>query len=94
LVTTVGTRAGGQRGQIMQAQLVVRAAAQRQGEIGAVAEDVAQPAQVQGASVIGLVGDQDGDQPFGIGDQIRPFEMAGRLARPPLPSVSKRQRRE
>jgi hypothetical protein len=86
--------AGASVRQIMQAELVVGRRRKRQRHIGAVAEDVAQPPQPQGASVVGLVGDEDGDQPFAIGDQIRPFEMALALAGSPLPSDSRRQSRD
>ena len=81
LVTTVGTRAWAARlDKLVQPQLVVRPAAQGQRQIAAIAEGLAQAAQLERAGVVGDVGDQHRDQAVAVGDEIGPVEPALRLA--------------
>ena len=67
---------GRQVRQLEKSELVVRAPAQGERQIGAIAESLAQPPQPNGAKVIGFVRHHDRDQSFAIGDDIIPFEMA------------------
>ena len=77
LVTTVGTRMlRGEVRELVQPELVVRPPAQRERQVGAIAEGLAQAAQPQAAVLVGDVRHQDRDQAFAIGDEIGPFEMA------------------
>ena len=73
-------RLGREIGQLVQPELVVRPAAQGQRQIAAIAEGLAQPAQLERAGVVGDVGDQHRDQALAIGDEIGPVEPALRLA--------------
>ena len=58
---------------------------ERQRQIGAVAEGLARAGEgCTRAGLIGLVGHEDRDQAFAIGDEIRPVEPALRLAAAPL----------
>lgn len=66
--------------QLVQPELIVRPAAQRQGEVAAIAEGLAQAAQPFGAECVGVVRKKDADQAFAISDDIAPFEVALRLA--------------
>jgi hypothetical protein len=66
--------------QLVEPELVVGPAPQRERQIGPVPERVAQAAQPEPALVIGEVRHEDGDQSFAIGDEIRPFEMTLGLA--------------
>ncbi len=66
--------------QFMEAQRIVRPPAQGQRHIGAVAESLGEPAQVQRAGLIGLIGHEHRDQPLAIGDEVGPIETALRLA--------------
>ena len=66
--------------QFMEPQRIVRPAAQRQRHVGAVAEALLQPAQVQRADLIRFVGRQNRDQALAKGDEIGPIEPALRLA--------------
>ncbi len=66
--------------QLVQPELVVRPAAQRQCEVAAIAERLAQAAQPFGAGRVGVIREKDGDQALAIGDDIAPLEMALRLA--------------
>lgn len=64
----------------MEPELIVGPAAQGQSQIGAVGEGVPQPAQAQRAGLVGLIRNERGDQALAVSDDIRPFEMAFRLA--------------
>lgn len=75
---------GRQVSQLVKPELVVRAPAQGERQIGAIAEDLAQPPQTNGTKIIGVVGHQDRDQTFAIGDDIIPIEMAFCFAGPAL----------
>ncbi len=70
--------------QIVEPQRIVRPPAQRQGQMGAVAEGLGQAAQICGASFVGFVRHQYGKQALAIGGEVGPVEPALRLARAPL----------
>ena len=74
----------GQQGQPMQAQRIVGPPPQGQRQIGAIAEDLAHPAQAQRTVVIGHVGDQDRQKALGVVRHIGPVQVARPLARPRL----------
>ena len=77
-------RPGGQLGQLLQPQRVVRPAAQRQREVAAGPEALVQAPQPERAGLVRDVRDQHRDQACAIGDEIGPVEPAGRLAAAPL----------
>jgi hypothetical protein len=72
--------ARGEVGELIETQRIVRAAVQVQRQIGAVPKSLPQPAKMQRACLIGLIGHEHRDQVFTIGDDIRPIELASRLA--------------
>ena len=74
----------GERRQLPEAHLVIGPPPQRQAEIGAGPEGIAQAPQAQTAGLVGKVRHQDRDQALAVGDQIIPFEVAARPARAPL----------
>jgi len=61
-------------------ELIVGTAAQSEREIGSVTERVPQSPEPECALVIRQVGNERDDQPFAIGDEIKPFEDALGLA--------------
>ena len=65
---------------LVKAKLIVWPAPQRQRQIGAVAEGVAQPPQAQRAVLVGDIGHEHREQPRAIGDEIRPAKIALALA--------------
>ena len=67
-------------GQLEEPELIVRPSAQRQRQIGMVAEGVAQPAQTQRAFLVRFIRHKDRDQALAIGDEVRPGEIALALA--------------
>ncbi len=71
---------GRQGGQVVQAQRIAGAAPQRQGQIGAGRKGRVELTQPGGAGVVGLVGDEDGDQVLRPVLQVGPVEMASGLA--------------
>ena len=73
-----GRHAGlrGQVRQLVQAERVVRPPAQRQRQIAAVAERLAQPPEAEGAFIVRAVRHEDGDQALAVGDEIAPVEIA------------------
>ena len=77
-----GGDAGGgrQRRQVAQTDGIARAAADRQGHIGSVAEDAARSGERFLRHGIGAVGRQHRDQPFIPFLDVRPIEMAGPFA--------------
>ena len=74
----------GEIGEVVEPELVVGASPEGQRQIGAIAEGVAQPPEPQSAFVIGAIGHQHREQTVSVSDEIRPFEMALRLAGPAL----------
>ena len=70
--------------QFVKSELVVRAPAQGERQIGAIHESLAQAPQTNGTKIIGFIRHQDRDQTFAIGNDIIPFEMTLRLAGPAL----------
>ena len=66
--------------QVVEPQRIVRAAAQGQRQIGAVAERFRKVAKMQRAGVIGLIGHEHRDQALAISHDIGPIEPAARLA--------------
>ena len=68
------------RGEVVQPQSVARAAAQGKREGGARAEDGREPSQVGGAARVGLVRDERGPEPLGVGRHVVPAEVAAALA--------------
>ena len=64
----------------MKPDLVVRPAAQGQGQVGAVAERVAQSPQPKPAFIVGQIRHEHGDQAFAVNENIRPLEMTLGLA--------------
>src|ERR1019366_2829012 len=73
-------RARGQVGELVEAQRIVRTAAERQRQSGAVAESLDEAAKMQRANVVRLIGHKYRDQALAISDNIRPIETALRLA--------------
>jgi hypothetical protein len=71
--------------QVVDPQLVVRPAAQRQRHVGAVAEPVRGPFEPQRADLVGFVGDKDRDQTLPVLEDVLPFEDALGLAPSLLP---------
>ncbi|MNV40126.1 hypothetical protein D3C71_1317260 [compost metagenome] len=70
--------------QIMETQPIVRASAQAQAHVGAIAEDLRDLPQLAGIDFIRLVGDENGDQPFAIGFDIGEIEDALAFSAPAL----------
>ena len=70
--------------ELVEPELVVRPAPQRERHVGAVAEGLAQAAQPQAAVLVGQVRHEDRDQALAIGDEVVPLEMALPLAGAPL----------
>ena len=64
----------------MEAQRIIRTAAERQRQSGAVAESLDEAAKMQRANVVRLIGHKNRDQALAISDNIRPIETALRLA--------------
>lgn len=50
----------------MEPDLVIGSAAQSQGQVSAIAEGFSQAAHLQGASVVGVIGNKDGDHALGV----------------------------
>ena len=73
-------RLRGEVRQPVQPQLVARPPPQRQRAITIVAEDIRDPTELPGAGRVGLVGDEDADQPLSVGSQVFPAEDAPSLA--------------
>jgi hypothetical protein len=74
------TGLGREVGQIMQAQRVAGAAAQGQGEVGPIREDLAQFAQVGCGRFVGFIGNEHAHQTLGPVGDIGPVDVAFRLA--------------
>ena len=74
----------GEGRELVQPELVVRPPPQRERQVGAVAEGLAQAAQAQAAVRVGEVRHQHRDQALAIGDEVAPVEMALALAGAPL----------
>ncbi len=83
-----------QVGELVKPQLIIRSAAQCERQIGAIAKSFLQAAQMQLAGLIGLIGDENGNQAFTIGHEIAPIELAFSLAAPLLAKRQQPQRRE
>jgi hypothetical protein len=60
----------------MQAQRVARQPSRRKGEIGARAEDPRMRLEMRGEGVVRRLGQQDGDEALGVGQDIRPVQDA------------------
>ncbi|KQR61727.1 hypothetical protein ASF81_04435 [Brevundimonas sp. Leaf168] len=77
-----GRHAGldGEGRQVVQPQGIAGASPQRQGEIGARGKGRLQPSQIGTAGLVRLVRNQDGDQALRPVFQVRPVEVAFRLA--------------
>ena len=81
----IGDHAGdpqgcGAGGKFPQPKLIIGPPLEREREMGACAEELTQSAQARPQRVIGAIGDEDGDQPRGMGGEIVPGEMASPLA--------------
>ena len=74
------TMARRQIGEIMQPELVMGTATQRQRHIGTIAKTILQPAQMKCAVFVWFVGQHDSKQAVAIVHDILPGEMALRLA--------------
>jgi len=70
--------------ELVKPELVVRPASERQRQVGAVGEGIAQLAQVKATIVVGHVRHEHRDQTLAIGDHVDPCEAAFALARAPL----------
>ncbi|MCY1221743.1 hypothetical protein D9M72_338120 [compost metagenome] len=69
-----------QVGKLVKTQLVIRPAAERQRQVGAIAERLPQTTQLPRAVLLSGIGNEDRNQAFAIGNEIGPVEPAFRLA--------------
>jgi hypothetical protein len=77
-------RRRGEVGEVVKAQSVARTTPKVESQVRASGEDRVQPAQAMGADLVGLVGDEDGDQTLGEVRQVRPVEITLSLAGAPF----------
>src|ERR1700757_688681 len=68
----------------MKPQRIVRAAAERERQIGAILKNLPQSAKPQRAWFIALIGDEHGEQAGPIGNEVGPIKTTLRLAPTPL----------